>query len=134
MNFRAIAIQRTLRESGNQGREPSRAAEDVTAKLEGTDLVDSIAFHQNLLKACFAEPVVSKPKMITDISIGKVRHRLIMDRLMSKVNSTSKQAEGVVLPRIADLVYDVFLLLMGVSPKEGPYPRRCSFWNRLCRR
>ena len=65
VNFRAIAIQRTLRESGNQGREPSRAAENVVAKLEGTDLVDSIAFHQYLLTACFAEPVVSKPKMIT---------------------------------------------------------------------
>ena len=51
VKFCAIAIQRTLRESGNQGREPSRAAEDVIAKLEGTDLVDSIASHQDLLKA-----------------------------------------------------------------------------------
>ena len=79
VNFRAIAIQRTLRESGNQGREPSRAAEDVIAELEGTDVVDGIAFHQDLLKACFAEPIVSKLKMITEISNGRVKHRLIMN-------------------------------------------------------
>ena len=41
--FRAITIQRTLSESANQGREPSRAAEGAIARFESTDFVDSFA-------------------------------------------------------------------------------------------
>ena len=76
------------------------AAEEVVGNLESTDFVDSLASYDDLLKSCFAEPIVSKLKMITKISGGRVKRRLTMDCLMSGVNSISKQAARVIRPRI----------------------------------
>ena len=56
--------------------------------------------------------------MITKTVGERTKRRLIMDCLMSGANGKTLQQERILLPRIADLIYDVLALLDKCEPGE----------------
>ena len=91
--------------------EDDPAAEDEVKKLADSPYVDVYEDYASLLKWCTSEPIISKLKMVTKHANNKIKRRLIMDCLVSGVNGQSLQKERILLPRIADLIFDVLALM-----------------------